>query len=524
MTSPLTNEQLDALSDQELVDYLCTAVKELDVLYVEIWLRRLRDRGVKALVTRQHSHKHVCALSLTGRASQAILPELILHLLLFHLPTSEGRWPSHTFSGLAFEPWAWAVVNWKHAPASKDPVYLAAAELHQSSDIDAVADLLDRLEQGRIISVLCPQATFSTILPHHRRFSLYFIQFLIPNCLKKHHHPIRIRLGNLPKNLSREEIIALFHRYDIPTDPTTVGFGSPQDAFITVPHRAAFQLALKRLDLSYYPNTSYRIYLDRDRPDALAIAEEKASHPMVVLSGLGPVTTADKINRLARHARCGRYDICVNRSATAPGDVEGTFRTSSPFAAEQAVRALDGAVVDGSRVEARWVHMGEAAEEARRRDEERARARQLDPIATAARSSTSSSSRPSELVGPTSPGGARHSPPVQLPSPNPSVESSPAPPPLHFSLTSTYDGPVSPTVTPQPLPPSPATSRGNHPVDGVLLPSSSTAAVSSAASPSSPIASPSKRSAPLPLAETVLAYAKTGRANKEKRRKASLAE
>lgn len=54
MAEATFNEAHDGLvdlSEQGLVDYLCTAVEEEDALYVWIWLRRLRERGAENAVT-----------------------------------------------------------------------------------------------------------------------------------------------------------------------------------------------------------------------------------------------------------------------------------------------------------------------------------------------------------------------------------------------------------------------------------------------------------------------------------------
>ncbi|GAA6040041.1 hypothetical protein JCM8097_004751 [Rhodosporidiobolus ruineniae] len=166
MADPLTDEQLDALSDQELVDYLCTAAEELDILYVEIWLRRLECRGLKDAAVRKHSTKPFCALTIVGGGRQAPLAELILHALLFRLPhTSTGRPTGVLFDEMWLQPWAKSTVNVHHARSSQRVSYCKARQLYACKTDAGVATLLDKWYEAKQLPTLPSRIRISPVPP-----------------------------------------------------------------------------------------------------------------------------------------------------------------------------------------------------------------------------------------------------------------------------------------------------------------------------------------------------------------------
>ncbi|GAA6040077.1 hypothetical protein JCM8097_004772 [Rhodosporidiobolus ruineniae] len=271
-------------------------------------------------------------------------------------------------------------------------------------------------------------------------------------------HPIRLQLLDVPPGLNGTDLNLLLLTSSIPFDSASVSFGSADDAYFIVPNRAAYELALERLDGSaFYPGTATRVSIDRDRPDRAATDEEQASHPMVILSGLKSHTSANDVGRLARSTRCGSYnprafDVRVrDRTVNGEGSIgdrgptraaEGSFRTSSPAAAERAVKLLDGATVGFRRIEARWVHMGSAAMEKRKKAEEELNGEKEMDLA---QSSDEDSPVRAVVPAPLSSASVRlvrphlnshKAPPLQLPSPEPSLDFSPFSPSRTFTLPS----------------------------------------------------------------------------------------
>ncbi|GAA6040076.1 hypothetical protein JCM8097_004771 [Rhodosporidiobolus ruineniae] len=519
MLTSLTNEQLDALTDQALVDYLCTAVEELDVLYVEIWLRRLKGRGVKDAVTRKHSSSNMSALARAGRAQQGVLAELVLHLLLFRLPSSpKDAWNETAYLALGFREWAVAAALYRHVFDSASPAYLDACEVFTCANQAAVATVLDSwLARGKLpqppasdaltgckplpapptpasphpsttlldypippapstssapstasassssssfspstrlrLSPIPPGASVEMLtkrLPllqglrkvelngedaavlsfgsqveaerargeilrsYGGRTPLNVVFFsginssaplpparlagepaisaasteptpptsvpptapappplVAPPRPLAHpkapppffppDHPIRLRLSNLPPHTQPLAILSFLYTNGVAADPYSLTLTPIWDAYLTVPHRAAYELALSRLDNQFFPGSTRRIVVDRDRPDYGASAAQKTAHPTVLVAGLSGRATKADVERLGQRAKCGVYDARIKSSPADVGGREGSFRTSSPFAAERAVEVLDGLMLGGAKLSAWWLSAEEAA-------------------------------------------------------------------------------------------------------------------------------------------------------------------
>ncbi|GAA5890669.1 hypothetical protein JCM6882_000618 [Rhodosporidiobolus microsporus] len=180
--------------------------------------------------------------------------------------------------------------------------------------------------------------------------------FYTPQPLPQDDHPIRIRIGNLPANTSRDEIIHILRTAGTPISnlrTVSTQSGSATDGYGTLPSRSAWSVAFERLHLSFYNGS--RIYLDRDRPDFQASAEERARHPVVVLDALPPRMDVDAVMRLGRTSRCGLYGVTADPvEKDGQQFTRGTFRTSSPAAANDAARQLNGAEVEGRRIVSWW--------------------------------------------------------------------------------------------------------------------------------------------------------------------------
>ncbi|GAA5890706.1 hypothetical protein JCM6882_000631 [Rhodosporidiobolus microsporus] len=141
MESPSLNadtERLANLSEQDLVDYLCTAVEEEDVLFVWLWLKRLEGRGQKSGARRKYSWQDRSPLSTVCAAPQTPLRLFILQLLLL---TVDDEFFSSVLRGLDAQPWAVQVVRvFQERGASASPT---AAELLSLTDEAAAADWVD---------------------------------------------------------------------------------------------------------------------------------------------------------------------------------------------------------------------------------------------------------------------------------------------------------------------------------------------------------------------------------------------
>ncbi|GAA6040019.1 hypothetical protein JCM8097_004741 [Rhodosporidiobolus ruineniae] len=256
-------------------------------------------------------------------------------------------------------------------------------------------------------------------------------------------HAFSLRIFNLARGVSPEAVFSLFYQHGIKIKRSSFRFGPAHDAYVTVPNRLACQLALDLLPGSILSGTSTarQVEVERDRPDYGASDEAKQSHPKVVLSGLDRHTSDSEVRRLAQSTQCGMYGARTGASTLVVGPAgatvskEASFRTSSPFAAEQAVRALDGTHFGGRCIRARWVHMGEAAEEEKQREEAEYGEREMEIEASSETEETAeetadgpagveievdspvSSLRLDDTFGP--PSSKRPPSPVQLPSPLP---------------------------------------------------------------------------------------------------------
>ncbi|GAA5890654.1 hypothetical protein JCM6882_000613 [Rhodosporidiobolus microsporus] len=170
-------------------------------------------------------------------------------------------------------------------------------------------------------------------------------------------HPIRIRLAGLPGSISTAEVVALFVWAEVRISRlrlVPMRGGAATDAYATVPDRSSWQVARTRLDKLVWGN-SY-LELDRDRPDFGASPEQKAMHPTVFVDGLPPFVNQHAVLSIGRTAKVGVYGA---ESVLAMRDgslvARGSFRTSSPAAAAEAVRQLDGTTLpDGRRVVSWW--------------------------------------------------------------------------------------------------------------------------------------------------------------------------
>ncbi|GAA6040043.1 hypothetical protein JCM8097_004752 [Rhodosporidiobolus ruineniae] len=506
MFTPLTNEQLDALTDQEVVDYLCTAVEELDVLYVEIWLRRLKSRGVRDGVTRNHSWGNVSAVSLAGSAEQSVLTELVLHLLLFRLPTlPKGVWTEEAYSDLGLPSKAVPTALSDHREGSTSTVYLAASELiacaNQNDPRVRIAPVfsttalrmlpeLEGMKGAELFGEDTAELSFRNLVDAEaarKALDGTYSSRLSP--APPADHPIDVHLSNLPPHVLSAELISILHANDIVAYPYSLRFGpsltevSLTEVSLTVANRAAYDLTLSRLDGNNWPGTQRPILVERTRPDTFATADERRRHPMVVVDGLGGEITAADVIRLAKSTRCGAYAARadVDESVDPLGmAVRGSFRTSSPFAAEQAARALDGVLVGGRRVRAMWITSDELGKKANQSVE-----RDRGGVTTAVPGdeegkvggASSSSVQPSSTLSGNldDPPSAQPQPPFQLPSPSPSLHASPPPnlplPPSNPQLAHLRLSPPSSYRNPPSVPSrADTTADERNPYAGIIVP------------------------------------------------------
>ncbi|GAA5844211.1 hypothetical protein JCM11251_006717 [Rhodosporidiobolus azoricus] len=117
-------------------------------------------------------------------------------------------------------------------------------------------------------------------------------------------HPIRIRVGNLPTDVTEREVGDFFASAGFTiSEVRTVLKNGNLEIYGTLPSRAAWSGALERVHGKLHRGR--RVYLDRDRPDFRKSAEECAQHPIVIVEGLPQDTMEGDFRATARKTHCG---------------------------------------------------------------------------------------------------------------------------------------------------------------------------------------------------------------------------
>ncbi|GAA6006012.1 hypothetical protein JCM10207_007306 [Rhodosporidiobolus poonsookiae] len=161
-------------------------------------------------------------------------------------------------------------------------------------------------------------------------------------------HPIRLHLKPLPLGTTPAAITDLCALWGVAVDPSSFHIRR-DDAFFTVPNREAWLAADRGLNDATYNDKVLTV--ERDHRWRWMSREERESHPSVIVEGLPLHTDPAAFAKLARATRVGPDGESVELFGALGA---GAFRVPSPFAAEQAVEALNGLCWEGARLRATW--------------------------------------------------------------------------------------------------------------------------------------------------------------------------
>ncbi|GAA5890766.1 hypothetical protein JCM6882_000650 [Rhodosporidiobolus microsporus] len=163
--------------------------------------------------------------------------------------------------------------------------------------------------------------------------------------------PIRCHLGNLPPDVTKDEVLNLLD-----------SVGSPHDALSLLPRahcKSAYFSVTGREEFLRFSHVfhnallrGYQLHLERNIP------EPAPHHPLVIVCGLPAAGGVRLVEDLSRKTRSGAYkrEMVLTPTAEDEGLAMGIFRVPSPAAADDAVRFLDDEEVQGRRLTARWFY------------------------------------------------------------------------------------------------------------------------------------------------------------------------
>ncbi|GAA5890725.1 hypothetical protein JCM6882_000636 [Rhodosporidiobolus microsporus] len=383
-------------SPQELVDRLVVHTGETDVLYVLVVLREVDKKegmNLSDAVLADHSWKKHSALVAAVLEDHTPVRRLILELLLLHV--------EHPTETLAYEvaklkryDWAtelmetWATTGRKSAT---DAIYLSSCSLQDAGDwidsylpanpalstltgndpiiVQSEADYKQLARQSAVPAAVASSSTSPSAFPQPPTTSpLDRPKSTYPSLVK----PIRVHIGHLPLTATVPNLVSLLRQASIPTSTAheSKRHGSSRSFYATLPSREDYGRLSAALHGKPWPGalpggkkTPPLIIVERNPPPA------SSSHPTVYVHGLplaGSGAAADPLSalkKLARSTRTGAYGEVLEAVDESGACAIGAFRCPSPASAQDAVRELEGKVLEGGRsagLRAEW-RMGEVA-------------------------------------------------------------------------------------------------------------------------------------------------------------------
>ncbi|GAA6042351.1 hypothetical protein JCM8097_003866 [Rhodosporidiobolus ruineniae] len=405
-------------TNQDLVDYLVTAILEQDAPFVLFWLGEMKARGMLAMKAGEpaegvvwfHSWRPYTALTAAVDGEDTTIRRFVLECLLHFVPRCgngearatairEGKtWATEVMArwetggrekakALALPPGEAADLLDEHKLAPPDDAELTGdgplppppAALGTAPPAEGRETASQRRpvgqpapahlaagDAGPQLGQYQPSRTTQSDLP----FSPFSTTSLPPRSVPAP-LPTSVDTSSFPHDLStlagaaQDDRLRL-HLGNLPGDATEDEVKAlirwaniPFDRFFLADHRnckSAYFTVPSRAD---FLAASSILHTARLRTHTLHLepnsATPSAAHPTVLVRPLPLAGSDDLVKTLSRAARCGAYN---SRMLSSGGEGVGAFKVAGPVWAQDAVDFLDGRQVAGRVVKARWYPPG----------------------------------------------------------------------------------------------------------------------------------------------------------------------
>ncbi|GAA6044801.1 hypothetical protein JCM8097_004155 [Rhodosporidiobolus ruineniae] len=405
-------------TNQDLVDYLVTAILEQDAPFVLFWFGEMKARGMLAMKAGEpaegvvwfHSWRPYTALTAAVDGEDTTIRRFVLECLLHFVPRCgngearatairEGKtWATEVMArwetggrekakALALSPGEAADLLDEHKLAPPDyaeltgdgplpppPAALGTAPPAEGRETGSqrrpvgqpAPAHLAAGDAGSQLGQYQPSRTTQSDRPFSASSTTSLPRRRVPAPL-----PTSVDTSSFPHDLStlagaaQDDRLRL-HLGNLPGDATEDEVKAlirwaniPFDRFFLADHRnckSAYFTVPSRAD---FLATSSILHTARLRTHTLHLEPNSASpssnHPTVLVRPLPLAGSDDLVKTLSRAARCGAYN---SRMLSSGGEGVGAFKVAGPVWAQDAVDFLDGRQVAGRAVRARWYPPG----------------------------------------------------------------------------------------------------------------------------------------------------------------------